>query len=116
MTFRTLKADVIRRNILSTDFFAEAVTLTDGAGATSAATAKPGAEITERRQTEYGFEDVVTRDFFLELTGAVPVLVTFGTLQYAVENFTTSSEFTTLKTKRLAPVEASRESYRRRSP
>lgn len=116
MTFQTMKADVIRRNLLSTVYFAQNVTLTDGAGATTAAVAKPGPEVLEERQTEYGIETVTTREFFVELTGAVPDYVTLGTTRYAVENHTTAGGFTVLKTKRVGAAEASRENYRRRSP
>lgn len=114
MSFRTLKADLIRRNVLNTDFFAETVTLTARDGEETEAVAKPGTETTEERQSEHGTELVVTREFFLELTGDVPESVTFDGSRYAVEGDTKTGEFTTLKTKRIGAAERSRESYRRR--
>lgn len=116
MTFKTLKAEVVRLNLLSTTYFAENVTLTDGTGVTAAAVAKPGPEITQERVTEYGREVVTTREFFLELTAGVPDYVTLGSVRYAVENHEESGGFTILKTKRIGAAEASRENYRRRSP
>lgn len=115
--FKTLKADVIRRNLLSTGYFAEDVTLTDGAGLETAAVAKPGAETTEERASvEYGRELVTVREFFLELAGAaVPAYVTLAGVRYAVEGDTNSGEFTVLKTKRIGAVEQSRDTYRRRN-
>lgn len=119
MTFRTLKADVIRRNILSTEYYAEAVTLTDPAGTETDVTAKPSAEKTEQRQFEHGIELVTTRDFFLEATlDPAPTagwFITFGTLRYAVEGDSTASGFTVLHTRRVAAAEISRETYRKRT-
>ena len=116
MSFRTLKADVIRRNLLSTDYFAESVTLTDGEGETTTTVAKPSPEVMEERpSTEYGTEFVTTREFLLELTVPVPRTITFDTVTYAVEHVTTQGEFTILKTKRIGAAERSRENYRRRS-
>jgi hypothetical protein len=117
MSFRTLKADVIRRNLLSTDYFAESVTLTDREGVDTTAVAKPSPEVTEERpNAETGIEIVITREFLLELTGDVPKYVTFENLAYAVEHSTKQGEFTILKTKRIASREISRDSYRRRKP
>jgi hypothetical protein len=119
MSFRTLKADVIRRNLLSTDYFAESVTLTDGEGATTTTVANPSPEVMEERpSTEYGTEFVTTREFFLELTGAVPRTVTLDDedVTYAVEHVTKQGEFTILKTKRIGAGEISRDSYRKRKP
>lgn len=121
MTFRTLKADVIRRNILSTDYYAESVTLIDPAGDDAVVTAKPSAERTEQRQTDFGTELVVTRDFFLEMTVDPPPntrwFVSFDSNRYAVEEvLTTASGFAVLKTKRVAAAEISRDTYRKKSP
>ncbi len=117
MSFRTLKADVIRRNLLSTDYFAESVTLTDGEGETTTAVAKPSPEVMEERPgTDYGVELVTTREFLIELTGNVPRTVTLDTVTYAVEHVTTQGEFTILKTKRIGAGEISRDSYRKRKP
>lgn len=111
-----MKADVIRRNLLSTAYFAANVTLTDGTGAETAAVAKPGPETIEERQTEYGTETVTTREFFLELTGDVPDFVTLVDVRYAVEGHTESGGFTVLRTKRIGAAELARENYRRRKP
>ena len=120
--FRTLKSDVMRRTILNPDFFAEDITLIDDQGTETTVTAKPSSERTEQRQTEYGTELVVTRDFFLELDPDVlintRVTVVCGDTHYAIEEIVkdSSSVFATLKTKRVAPSEKSRENYRKRSP
>ena len=119
MSFRTLKADVIRRNLLSTDYFAESVTLTDGEGETTTTVAKPSPEVMEERPgTEHGIEFVTTREFFLELTVPVPRTVTLDDddVTYAVEHVTTQGEFTILKTKRIGSGLASRDTYNKRKP
>lgn len=117
MSFRTLKADITRRNQLSTDYFAESVTLTDGGGATTTTVANPSPEVMEERpSTEYGTEFVTTREFLLELTVPVPRTVTLDDVTYAVEHVTKQGEFTILKTKRIGAGEISRDSYRKRKP
>lgn len=117
MSFRTLKADITRRNQLNTDYFAESVTLTDGEGVETTTVANPSPEVMEERpNTENGTEFVTTREFFLELTSPVPRTVTLDTLTYAVEHVTTQGEFTILKTKRIGSGEISRDSYRKRKP
>lgn len=117
MTFRTLKAEVVRGTLLNKEFFAEDVTLTDGEGVETAAVAKPATETTEERVTEYGRELVTVREFFLELRGApVPVFVTLSGVRYAVEGDANTGLFTVLKTKRIGAVEQSRDTYRRRNP
>ena len=117
MSFRTLKADITRRNQLNTDYFAESVTLTDGEGETTTTVAKPSPEVMEERPgTEHGIEFVTTREFLLELTVPVPRTVTLDTVTYAVEHVTTQGEFTILKTKRIGSGLNSRDSYNKRKP
>lgn len=94
------------------------VTEIDGTEHIYAATALD--EQTEERQTEYGLELVVTREFSLEITSDVAErarLVTLDTTPYAVEAYVLSTSGSAiLKTKRIGAVEQSRDTYRRRNP
>lgn len=117
--FRSLKADVIRRNILSEDYFAESITLVDSSGVETAIVAKPNPERTEQRDGEFGTEIVVTRDIFIDLSDATPYQRGFavvGSTTYAIEEITkTASGFAVLKTKRVDSAERSRQNYRRQT-